>query len=92
MNDSTRGAIRHLIPIVVGLIVGQLAKYNIQDVNGELTALITSIVAGAYATIANCLEGRHKRFDRVLGVKGKPTYPPKPIRQFPTSEPLSSQK
>jgi len=92
MTDSTRSSVRHLIPIVVGLIVGQLAKHGISDVNGELTALITSVVAGLYATAAHFLENVHPRFGHMLGIKGRPVYPPKPRKQFPTSEPMSSKK
>ena len=92
MNDSVQSSVRHLIPIVVGVTVGQLAKHGISDVNGELTVLITSIVAGLYAIAAHFLEGLHPCFNRLFGIKGRPVYPAKPHKQFPTSERKDSKK
>jgi len=70
--------IRTLVPLLVGVVVGQAARIGLDLDPAAVTAIITPAVALAYGVAARWVETRHPGLGRVLlslGLTDKaPTY------------------
>lgn len=68
--------IRTVVPLIVGLVVAQLASRGFHfPADGLVTDIVTAVVSSAYYTVARVLETRlGPAWGRLLGHVGGPTY------------------
>jgi len=58
--------IRTVVPILVGVIVGQAARLGIGLDEAAVYAVVTPVVTAVYAAVARWVEVRYPRLGRVL--------------------------
>ena len=79
--------IRTVVPMVVGVIIGQAARIGLDLNPGAVTGIVTVVVGYLYYQVARLLEQHYPAAGRVLlalGLTGKvPVYPPSPSAPVP---------
>lgn len=63
MYDSV---IRTVVPLVVGVLLGQAARIGLDLPAGAVTEVVTVVVTGAYYAVARLVEQRWPALGRVL--------------------------
>ena len=63
MYDSV---IRTVVPVIVGVLLGQAARIGLDLPAGAVTEVVTVVVAGAYYAVARLVEQRWPALGRVL--------------------------
>lgn len=80
MYDSV---IRTVVPVIVGVLLGQAARIGLDLPAGAVTEVVTVVVTGAYYAVARLVEQRWPALGRVLLSAGlsrrTPMYVP-PVR------------
>jgi len=63
MYDSV---IRTVVPVIVGVLLGQAARIGLDLPAGAVTEVVTVVVTGAYYAVARLVEQRWPALGRVL--------------------------
>lgn len=66
--------IRTIVPVIVGVIVGQAARIGFDLDAGAVTSIVTVVVAAAYHAIVRFLEERWPALGALLGYARAPQY------------------
>ena len=75
MSDQIVSIIRTVVPALVGLLITAAGQIGVDLDNAALTAVVSSIVIGAYYAAARQLERRWPKAGWLLGLPRAPTYP-----------------
>lgn len=67
--------VRTVVPVIVGLLIAGAAKIGVDVDSDQLSALIDSVVVGAYYTLGRLLEQHvSPHFGWLLGAPKQPEY------------------